>query len=381
MQGWSYRPSGYRNWLRRSSEGRPLAPDAMPELDRAREFVQHALAGGRDQLTTAELRRLLAAIGVRDRAVAGQRVGGTELYVGVGRDAVFGPVIRFGRGSAGRPAGEPVVALPPLDTAIVQTLVRASRDAPVFTGAGGLAASEIEAFERTLWAISELVSELPEIHELEIAPLVAAGHEVYASGARVRLAPPPPEAGRYGHMAIHPYPSDVVARWTLPDGAVVTVRPIRPEDADMEASFVRNLSDHARHFRFMTSVKELTREMLIRFTQIDYGRELALLCVVERDGKETQIAVARYVKTDRESADVSIVVSDAWQGRGLGRRLMQMLLDAARARGVVRFGGEILAENEPIHALLSKLGFTFHRDPEAPEVLLIERLEPGAVPA
>jgi acetyltransferase len=179
-------------------------------------------------------------------------------------------------------------------------------------------------------------------------------------------------------MAIHPYPSDVGARWTLPDGVVVAARPIRPEDADMEASFVRNLSDHTRHFRFMTSVKELTREMLIRFTQIDYGRELALVGLVERDGRETQIAVARYVRTDRESADVAIVVADAWQGRGIGRRLLELLLAAARARGVVRFGGEILAENEPIRALLGKLGFSFRRDPDAPEVLLIEKLEDGA---
>ena len=355
----------------------PLAPDAIPHLARAREIVGAALARGRTELTTAELQRLLAAIGVRDRNVAGQRVKGTELYVGVARDAVFGPIIRFGRGGAAGLAGDPVVALPPLDTAIIQTLVRTSRIAPVFTAAGGMSAPEVAAFERALWAVSELVCELPEVRELEISPLVVSGSEVYASGARVAIAPPAPGAGRYGHMAIHPYPSDVGARWQLPDGVTVAVRPIRPEDADMEASFVRNLSDVARHFRFMTSVKELTREMLVRFTQIDYDRELALVGLVERGGKETQIAVARYVKADRESAHVSVVVADAWQGRGIGGRLLTMLMDDARARGIVRLEGEVLAENTGIRALLARLGFTFRRDPDSPELLLIERVLAG----
>jgi acetyltransferase len=351
----------------------PLAPDAFPQLDRAREIVWRALARGRDRLTTAELQRLLAAIGVRDRGAAGQRVRGAELYVGVARDAVFGPVIRFGRGSDQGLAGDPVVALPPLDTAIIQTLMRTSRHALAFTDAGGMSAPEVAAFERTLWAISALVSELPELRELEIAPLVVAAHETYASGARAAIAPPPPGAGRYGHMAIHPYPSDVGARWQLPGGVTVTVRPIRPEDAELEASFVRNLSDDARHFRFMTGVKELTREMLIRFTQIDYDRELALVGIVEQEGRETQIAVARYIKADPGCAHIAIVVADEWQGRGIGARLLELLEEAARARGIIRLEAEVLAENLPIRALLARLGYSFHRDPDAADVFLVEK--------
>jgi acetyltransferase len=273
--------------------------------------------------------------------------------------------------------GEPVVALPPLDTVIIQTLARSSRNAHVFTAAGGMTAPEVAAFERTLWAVSELVSELPEIRELEISPLVVAASDVYASGARLAIAPPAPEAGRYGHMAIHPYPSDIGARWSLPDGVTVTVRPIRPEDAEMEASFVRNLSESARHFRFMTGLKELTREMLLRFTQIDYDRELALVGLVERGGKETQIAVARYIQVSPGSANVALVVADEWQGRGIGARLLEMLMEAARARGFVRLEGEVLGENTPMRSLLARLGFSFHRDPDGGDVLLIEKMLAG----
>ena len=126
---------------------------------------------------------------------------------------------------------------------------------------------------------------------------------------------------------------------------------------------MRNLSDNARHFRFMTGLRELTREMLIRFTQIDYDRELALVGVVERGDRETQIAVARYARVDPESAHIAIVVADEWQGKGIGRRLLEMLMEAARARGIVRLEGEVLAENTPVRALLAGLGFSFRRDP------------------
>jgi acetyltransferase len=353
----------------------PLPPDAMPYLDRAREIVAHALERKRATLTTAELQRLLGAIDVRDR-LAGLRVRGTELWVGVSRDPVFGPVLRFGRGAGpgGGLAGEPVVALPPLDTAIIRTLVRTSRLAPVFSPEAGMGPAEVAAFERTLWALSELVSEVPEIRELDMGSLLVAGSEVYAAGPRAEIAPRTPGTGRYDHMAIHPYPADLAERWDLGGGLRVMVRPIRPEDAEMEASFVRNLSDHARHFRFGVALRELTREMLVRFTQIDYDREVALLVLVERDGRETEIAVARYARTGPGSADVAIVVADAWQGKGIGRRLLVRLLEVARARGISRFEGEMLTENEPIRGLLASLGFTFHREPDGGDLLFFERV-------
>ncbi len=351
----------------------PLSPEAMPQVELARDLVRSALARGRDALTTAELRKLLSTLGVRDRAMAGTRVRGTELSVAVARDPVFGPVIRFGRGSAAGPVGDPVVALPPLNTAIIRTLTRTSRIAGLFTAAGGMSELELSAFERTLWAVSELVSEVPELVALAICPLVAAGDEVYAAGATASIAPLPAGVERYRHMAIHPYPSALRARWTLADGTGVTVRPIRPEDALKEASFVRNLSDNARHFRFMVGLRELPREMLIRFTQIDYDRELALVALVEKEGEEDYIGVARYATTAPRVANVAIVVADAWQGRGIGRRLFGQLIESARARGFELLEGEILAENEGARALVKGHGFTLRRDPESAELLLIEK--------
>ncbi|HEY6098577.1 MAG TPA: GNAT family N-acetyltransferase [Anaeromyxobacter sp.] len=352
----------------------PVAPDAMPQLDLARELIGRALAAGRDTLTTAELRKLLATVGVRDRAAAGERVAGAELYLGVGRDGVFGPVLRFGLGGSGGLRGAPVVSLPPFNTAIIDTLVQTSGLAGALSAGAAMAEADVAAVKRTLWAVSELVSELPEIVEVEVAPLVAHRGEVYASSARLAIARPPPGAGRYDHMAIHPYPSAMEARWELPGGGVAKVRPIRPEDAQMEASFVRNLSDDARHFRFMVGLRELPRDMLIRFTQIDYDRELALVVVVEQGGADAEIAVARYVMApDGRSASIAIVVADEWQRRGIGARLFGTLIDAARARGIERLDGEMLAQNAAVRALVTRFGFTIRTDPESADICLIEK--------
>jgi acetyltransferase len=318
-------------------------------------------------------------MGVHERDPAARLARGPEWAVAVGRDPVFGPVVRFGRAGPGGLAGAPVVALPPLNTAIIRTLVRGSRQAGEFTAEGGMGAEDLAAFERLLWTVSATVSELPELRELELGPLLVKGGEVYASGARAAVAPRPPGAGRYDHMAVHPWPSDLQDRWTLPDGTVVLVRPIRPEDAEMEAGFVRGLSGDTRHLRFMTAMKELTREQLIRFTQLDYGRELALVALVERGGQAREIAVARYAMVDRESAHVALVVADEWQGKGIGGRLLGRVVDAARARGLARLEGELLADNLPIQRLLARMGFTFRRDPDGGDVLLIElRLAPLA---
>jgi acetyltransferase len=351
----------------------PVSPEWVPDTARALGIVRGALRAGRDRLTTEQLRKLLATIGIRDHDTAGAGVRGKELCVSVTRDAIFGPLIRFGRGGGFPLTGEAVVALPPLNTAIIRKLVRDSGFGDLFTTRSAQVEPAVTAFERTLWALSELVSEVQELRELVLPSLVASGDDVYASGASASLCRPPSGAGRYDHMPIHPYPSALRAQWTAPDGAVVTARPIRPEDAVMEASFVRHLSDAARYFRFMVGLQELPRELLIRFTQIDYDRELALVALVARGAEQLQVGVARYVMTDPSTANVAIVVADEWQRKGIGKRLFEMLIDAARARGITRLEGEVLAENHAASALVKAFGFELSPSGAGDDLVVVEK--------
>jgi len=151
----------------------------------------------------------------------------------------------------------------------------------------------------------------------------------------------------------------------LADGATVTLRAIRPEDADMEQEFVRNLSQNSRYFRFMNTVRELNPAMLLRFTQIDYDREMAFVAVREEGGREIEIGVTRYVAgPDTQTCEFALVVADAWQGKGLGRRMLERLIEVACSRGLRTMVGHILASNQPMLGLCGKLGFRISNHPE-----------------
>jgi len=166
-------------------------------------------------------------------------------------------------------------------------------------------------------------------------------------------------------MAIHPYPTELVAQWALSDGTTVEARPIRPEDAELEQRFVRNLSERSRYFRFMNSVRELTPAMLMRFTQIDYDREMAFVVVRSWGGEDEEIAVARYVTNpDGRTCEFAIVVADAWQQKGVGRRLLETLIAVARSRGLETMVGHVLATNDAMLSLCVRLGFRIGDHPQ-----------------
>jgi len=230
-------------------------------------------------------------------------------------------------------------------------------------------AANSQALEAVLLRVSELVCELPQIAELDINPLLVDESDAIALDVRMVVREAPPSLGRYAHMAVHPYPAELVKRIRLHDGTELLLRPIRPEDAQIEAEFVRALSDASRYFRFMSAVRELTPAMLARFTQIDYDREVALIALLEQEGRESQVAVARYATNpDGESCEFAIVVADAWQGKGLGRRMLEELKEVARSRGIAAMVGYVLAANRSMLALCGRLGFEASDMPGEPGV-------------
>lgn len=152
----------------------------------------------------------------------------------------------------------------------------------------------------------------------------------------------------------------------------MTLRPLRPEDRDIESAFVRGLSPETRHNRLLGGARAVTREYIESLVKVDYSRDMALAATTTLGG-ETLIGVARYV-LDRndQSAEFAIVVADAWQGRGIGKRLLAKLIDIARRRGVKRLYGDILGTNRPMLEFVRKLGFTLerHEDPTLTRALL-----------
>ncbi|MBT8038956.1 MAG: bifunctional acetate--CoA ligase family protein/GNAT family N-acetyltransferase [Gammaproteobacteria bacterium] len=300
---------------------------------------------------------------------------GRELMIGVVRDEVFGPAVSFGLGGTlVEVLRDREVALPPLNDFLARRLISRTKAAKLLESTRGAPEVDREALVEMLLRVSQLATELPTIVEMDMNPVIASPDGVVAIDARIVVEPYNEAARPFDHMAIHPYPRELVQRGDLSDGTQLVIRPIRPEDALLEREFVNNLSERSKYLRFMYSLQEITPEALSRFTQIDYDREMALVAVVKEEGKDRQVGVARYYTlADPNLCEFAIVVADDWQHRGIARRLMAALVEAARDGRHTRMVGTVLAENRRMLKFVQSLGFETESsadDPQLMEVML-----------
>ncbi|MFH1870857.1 MAG: bifunctional acetate--CoA ligase family protein/GNAT family N-acetyltransferase [Pseudomonadota bacterium] len=296
-----------------------------------------------------------------------QKPNGRELVVGMMRDKIFGPTIVFGPGGTSVEAysSDRAVALPPLNSVLVADMLASTRTTARLGEFRNMPPVNMDAIESVLLRVSSMVCELPWISEMDINPLIVDEHGAVAVDARITIENTPITAGRYDHMAIHPYPSQLKTGFKAKDGTQVTIRPIKPEDVRMEQEFVKALSPEARYMRFMNTIREVSPAQLVRLTQIDYDREMAFVAIIDADGADKEIGVVRYATNpDGESCEFAIVVADDWQGKGLARRLMGVLIDTARSNGLRYMHGDFLAENSRMLAFVSSLGFVLSTHPE-----------------
>lgn len=297
-----------------------------------------------------------------------------ELAIGVAQDPVFGPVITYG--ASARPPLPPyerAIALPPLNRRLAVDLVTGDRRQRA-AGVGVAAEAELDPLVRLLLQLSALVCACPWVQTLELDPVLVAPDVAMIGAARVTVDPRRKSRRGYGHMAIHPYPTELEGAITIRGGRTLAIRPIRPEDAEREKAFIAGLSEETRYFRFFYRMHELTPQMLARFTQVDYDRELALVALASVGAGEDRkiVAVARYIRNpDGESAEFAVVVDDAWQGQGVARALMRALAEAARRAGVARLHGAVLRSNHTMLRFVESLGFTTADDPEDPEQVVV----------
>ena len=169
-------------------------------------------------------------------------------------------------------------------------------------------------------------------------------------------------------------PPEIFENWTLFDGSAATLRPIRPSDMEFEQAFVRNLSPQSKFKRFMSGLRELSPEQLYKFTHPDHSREAAYVVIRSTVAGEEEIGVARFVvDADGENCEFAVTVADAWQGKGVGGRLMRALLRDARARGLKRMEGYVLATNTRMLEFVRKLGFEVDLNADDPGVRLVRR--------
>jgi acetyltransferase len=170
------------------------------------------------------------------------------------------------------------------------------------------------------------------------------------------------------------YPLHLTDYWQLADGTRVTVRPIHPDDKEIEQAFVRNLSFQSRYFRFGYGLQELTPHMLNQFTHIDYDKEMALVAITKENDRDIAIGVGRYViLPDGLTCEFALVIADSWQKRGIGFKLVSNLVDIARSSGLKTMEAEVLAENSRMLSLAKGLGFSIDTCRDDPRMRAITK--------
>jgi acetyltransferase len=296
-----------------------------------------------------------------------QAAAALELRLRLGEDAMFGPWIGFGLGGAfaGMLADE-AFDLPPLNLALAQQLIGRARIARLLDGAPGAPAVNRAAIADALVRLSQIAVDFPEIASLSIDPLLVDARGVLAIDARLALRPD----GEQGVLALPPYPAELAGEWLNPEGEVLIVRPIRPEDAEAHASFIRALDPQDLRFRFFAPIRELSQEMTARLTQIDYDREMAFVALRRHlpDG-EKMLGIARLIRDPNGvEAEYALIVAPEAKGQGLARHLMERLMAWGRIQGVQAMVGQVLADNAPMLGFVRRLGFSTRRSFDDTEV-------------
>ncbi|MDB5770758.1 MAG: family N-acetyltransferase, partial [Burkholderia sp.] len=281
-----------------------------------------------------------------------------ELIIGVTTDPVFGPVILFGQGGvAVEVMDDNTVGLPPLNMVLAHDMISRTRVSKLLAGYRNRPAADIDAVCRVLIQVSHLVSDIPEIVELDINPLLADAHGVIALDARVRIRQPDTATG-LERLAIRPYPKEL-EQWITWQGGPVLLRPIQPEDGAAHIAFFSELDPEDVRFRMFIQIRELQPSQLARFTQIDYDREMAFIATRKRaDGGCETLGVARVVADpDNISAEFAVIVRSDLKAQGLGTVLMEKLIRYCRSRGTREMTGEALTQNAGVLKLAERFGF------------------------
>ena len=171
------------------------------------------------------------------------------------------------------------------------------------------------------------------------------------------------------------YPTRWIDVWHLAGGRRVTVRPVLPQDAELEQAMVRALSPASRYQRFFSPIRELPQGWLERLTQIDYRQQQALIAETFVGDQAVAVAEARYViDASGREAEFAVVVADDWRHLGLARRLLGALLRSAAQVGLQRLVGDVLSTNQAMLSLARSLGFEVVRHPDGgAQVLRVQK--------
>ena len=207
---------------------------------------------------------------------------------------------------------------------------------------------------------SQLLIDFPQIKEIDINPLLINEKEAFILDARITV-----DKERvfrkfepHEHMVISPYPKKYEILWTLKNGREVLLRPIKPEDEPLWLEMFQSFSDESIRYRFFQILKDTPHEVRVRYCNIDYDREIAIVAELTEKGRKKILGVGRLsIEPDGKSGELAFIIGDQWQGLGLGTKMVDYVIEIAREMGVETVYAIMLPDNYRALNLTKKMGF------------------------
>lgn len=287
---------------------------------------------------------------------------GYEVFIGAKKDPVFGPIILFGMGGIGVEIFDDVATgLPPLNQALARRIIEETKVYRLLKGYRNMPPANIKLLEEILVRFSQILVDFPQLKEVDINPLFINEKEAFALDARIvidkesvlaRVAP-------HEHLAISPYPTKYEDICKLPGGRVVLLRPIKPEDEPLWLEMFQNLSEDSVRYRFFQAIRDIPHEVRVRYCNIDYDREIAIVAELDEGGRRKIVGVVRLIiESPGKAGEIALIVADPWQGLGLGTRLVDHIVEIGKDRKLKTIHARISSDDHKTIKLLKKKGFT-----------------------
>jgi acetyltransferase len=285
---------------------------------------------------------------------------GYEVIIGAKTDPIFGPVILFGMGGIGVELYKDVaVGLPPLNQTLARRIIEETKVYQLMKGYRNLPPANIKLLEEIMVRFSQMIVDFAQIKEADINPLLIDEKEATILDARIvidkdlvfsKLEP-------HKHLVISPYPKKYETLWGL-NGRTILLRPIKPEDEPLWLEMFRNFSEQSIRSRFFQIIKDTPHEVRVRYCNIDYDREMAIVAELTEDGHRKLLGVVRLnLEPNGKSGEISFIVADPWQGLGLGAKLVDYMIEICKDMKIETIYGIMLPENIRAINLLKKMGF------------------------
>jgi acetyltransferase len=285
---------------------------------------------------------------------------GYEIILGAKTDPLFGPVILFGMGGIGVEVFKDYsIGLPPLNTTLIRRMMEETKVYQLLKGYRNVPPANLKLLEETMVLFSQLLVDFPQIKDIDVNPLLI--NEKAACILDARITVDKDKVFRkfepHEHLVISPYPKKYEMPWKLRNGQEVLLRPIKPEDEPMWLEMFQSFSEESIRYRFFQMLKDTPHEVRVRYCNIDYDREIAIVAESSEDHKRI-LGVGRLsIEPDGKTGELAFIIGDKWQGQGLGTKMVDFVLEIAKEMRVETVYAIMLPDNRRALNLTKKMGF------------------------